>query len=175
MKNRRELAKHFAKLGFKKGAEVGVFWGYYSRILLDTIPELELLCIDTWDMGETGDEALRIAKETLLKYSGVKLMMTKSVEAAKDVPDNSLDFVFIDAAHDYENVRKDIEAWYPKVKSGGIVSGHDYFKGHSIQNVQVIQAVDDFVTKHNLKLELTDWDKRNPYKDDRQPCWYFTK
>lgn len=49
-----------------------------------------------------------------------------SVFAASLYPDDHFDFVFIDAAHDYESVKKDIEAWWPKVKQCGIISGHDY-------------------------------------------------
>lgn len=40
--------------------------------------------------------------------------------------DESIDFLFIDGNHDYEAVKKDIQLWYPKVKNGGIISGHDY-------------------------------------------------
>ena len=49
-----------------------------------------------------------------------------SLDAAELYTDSSLDFVFIDAAHDYKNVRADILAWKEKVKPGGILSGHDY-------------------------------------------------
>jgi hypothetical protein len=41
------------------------------------------------------------------------------------VPDGSLSFCFIDAAHDYESVKRDLEAWGPKVRADGILAGHD--------------------------------------------------
>ena len=52
--------------------------------------------------------------------------------ASKDVvgmfPDNHLDFVYIDANHAYEHVKRDIELWYPKVRRGGYLMGHDYIQ-----------------------------------------------
>jgi hypothetical protein len=50
----------------------------------------------------------------------------KSVEASKLYENESLDFVFIDGAHDYQSVKEDIEHWFPKVKRGGYIAGDDY-------------------------------------------------
>lgn len=174
MRNRRELAKHFADQGFTKGAEVGVYLGYYSRVLLDTIPGLELTCIDSWNLNDTRKRAFELAVENLAPYPKANIIRSTSVEAARSFEDGSLDFVFIDADHSYKAVKEDINAWYPKVRSGGILSGHDYFESPK-KTVQVIPAVDEFVKEHGLTLQLTDWDKENPYRDDRQPCWYFIK
>ncbi len=63
-----------------------------------------------------------------------------SIEASTKFPDNSLDFVFIDANHWYDDVMSDLNHWYPKVKMGGVISGHDYTRGHA----EVIKAVDYF-------------------------------
>lgn len=59
----------------------------------------------------------------------VTILRKTSVQAAKQFKANSLDFVFIDGSHDTESVCADIDAWFPKVKVGGIIAGHDY-KSH---------------------------------------------
>jgi hypothetical protein len=49
-----------------------------------------------------------------------------SEEAAPKIPDGSLDFAYIDANHAYEYVKRDIELWWPKIRDGGMLAGHDY-------------------------------------------------
>ena len=75
-----------------------------------------------------------------------------SHEAAALYPDHSLDFVFIDAAHDYGNVKKDIQAWAPKVKETGIIAGHDYFGAEGVR-----AAVDEFFTSVETNFEEGYW------------------
>jgi len=71
-----------------------------------------------------------------------------SVNAAKRFNDNSLDFIFIDACHDYEYVKEDLHTWYPKLKKNGIFAGHDYYDGHH----GVEQAVNEFFYGNMDKL-----------------------
>jgi hypothetical protein len=72
-------------------------------------------------------------------YDAVTPILTTSLRAAELFAPESLAFVFIDASHDYENVRKDIAAWWPKVARGGLMAGHDYQPGWP----EVVRAVDD--------------------------------
>lgn len=172
MSNRVELAKYFAELGFNKGAEIGVFTGYFSEVMFQHIPALHLYCVDIWGSGKYA----RAEQECLgrLKPYNVTIIKKYSVEAAKDVPDGSLDFVYIDGAHDYENAKADIQAWAPKVKVGGIISGDDFYDFPSGKG-GVMRAATEFASHHHFNLKLTDWDIDNPNRDDRQPSFWFVK
>lgn len=172
MKNRIKLVEYFKELGFKQGVEIGVCDGRFSEVLCQIIPDLKLFSIDSWSNKE-GIVIFEKAKKRLKPYNIVIINKT-SMEALTDIPNESLDFVFIDANHHYECVRDDIREWSKKVKIGGIVSGHDYYvTPHG--NKGVIQAVDEYTKEWGYKLELTNWDKENPVEDDRQPSWYFIK
>ncbi len=59
-------------------------------------------------------------------YGNYNLIATNSVTAAATFADASCDFVYIDASHEYEDVRWDIQAWLPKMKPGGVLAGDDY-------------------------------------------------
>src|SRR3990167_441618 len=108
MKNRQELARYFAELGFKKGAEIGVYRGYYSKVLLDNIPNLNLLSIDPYHKIRIHKHMYPIAAEMLKQYSGSTLLRDFSMDIVRFITDESIDFVFIDGSHIYEDVRDDI-------------------------------------------------------------------
>lgn len=155
------------------GAEIGVFLGALSMRLL-TNPNITLYMVDSWttspDDGQyakSGDFHANLTQEQQNQHFGnavlntafagdrAKILRKSSVDAAKDMPDASLDFVFIDADHSYEGCRQDIEAWLPKLKSGGLLSGHDY-KNTEYPCFGVDKAVDEFVDKTGYELELGD-------------------
>lgn len=163
MQNRIALAEYFNALGFKTGAEIGVYYGRFSAILCQTIPGLKLYAIDDW--GERYAHSFEPAKANLKPY-GVTIIRKDSLEAAPDFEDNSLDFVFIDARHNYKHVSQDIIEWTRKVRNGGVVAGHDYIPT-SLPGPK--DAVDTYLKYHpNLHLYLT-----NP--KDHPRSWWFIK
>jgi predicted O-methyltransferase YrrM len=164
VKNRVDLAKLFCELGFTIGAEIGVFKGWYSRELLGRNPNLFLYCVDPWQ--RKNERVFEIAKQKLANYNA-KLIRKTSAEALKDIADSSLDFVYIDGEHDYKNVRHDVFGWSKKVRTGGIVSGHDYFTHTAGVEFGVIRAVDEYVKENDQQLFIT--------KEEFAPSWLFYK
>jgi len=67
--------------------------------------------------------------------------------------DNSIDFAYIDACHEYRKVKLDIMAWVPKINAGGIIAGHDYNSGHR----GVIKAVDEIFGKGRIQIMRSSW------------------
>jgi len=146
---------HFVEIGSYFGASAA----FMGVEIANSGKTIKFDCVDTW-LGSQEHQAFNFSEnamydaflkniEPIKKY--INPIRLASLEAVKQYEDNSLDFVFIDASHDYENVSKDIRAWYPKVKqNGGVLAGHDY--GGSWQTVT--DAVNDFVNEYNLKLDI---------------------
>lgn len=154
---RSDLAKAFHVLGYTAGAEIGVESARYSRELLEASAGLRLLCVDAWRpyrgyRDHVGTEKLgRIFADALQRLDPhaerVTIRRQFSVDAARDVADGSLDFVYLDANHTHAHVMADLEAWVPKVRSGGIVAGHDYGRS-SVGQVQ--EAVTQWTAAHQI-------------------------
>ena len=180
LKSRFDLARHFASLGFKVGAEIGVAAGDYSEALCKHIPGLELYCIDPWQRyednprgGSAGRQAnnLQTAVEKLRPYN-THIIQLKSMDALGAVKDESLDFVFIDGHHDYEYIKDDLVWWSTKVRKGGIVSGHDYYH---FDKSGVVEAVDWYAENTGQDLNIIPEDPRRSKRDDTHPCWWWVK
>ncbi|MES2341725.1 MAG: class I SAM-dependent methyltransferase [Pseudomonadota bacterium] len=177
LRNRRALAALFAASGYARGAEIGVGDGVHARALLDAIPGLFLYCVDPWDDGggnRRGESSYQATLAALEPYRGqVDIVRMTSAEALAEWTAGPLDFVFIDGAHDYASVARDIAGWAPKVRPGGIVSGHDYYTLKASKVGGVVNAVDDYARARRIDLQVTSWDRANPAQDERQPCWWF--
>ena len=110
--------------------ELGVASGNTSEFLLRELPFLHLTMVDRWalqQVSETGKYPAQWTVRDRTKQFGERaiLLRGESPEIASNIPDESQDLVFIDANHQFKCVDQDIVAWLPKVKHGGIMSGHD--------------------------------------------------
>lgn len=115
--------------------EVGSFRGRSTVAIAEGLQHVHgarLVAVDTFagDPGWTEiagvPEARRLFDRNTEGIGFLDVIQAESVRAAERIDDGSIDWVFIDALHDYGSVREDIRAWAPKVKPGGLISGHDY-------------------------------------------------
>jgi hypothetical protein len=122
---------HFVEVGAWKGKSTS----YMAVSIANSGKKIKFDVVDTWKGSKEHQILPSIVHDTL--YSEfieamkpveqyINPVRMTSVEAAQNYEDNSLDFVLIDANHDYEPVKADILAWLPKVKHGGILAGDDY-------------------------------------------------
>jgi len=143
------------------GIEVGVATGVYSEILLEHSDLSRLFSVDPWTRSEADENwlsepSLYLESVKRLTKFGLRSVVLRmmSVDAAELFSDNSLDFVYIDGWHWHVGIDSDISVWYPKVKSGGILAGHDYCWFHQ----DVIIAVDRLCSEKSLALNKTECD-----------------
>jgi predicted O-methyltransferase YrrM len=139
---------HFVEVGVWKGMSAS----FMAVEIINSGKQIKFDCVDTWEQIDSAiEEALYegIWETFQTNIEPVKHIINPvrsiSWEAASKYKNKSLDFVFIDASHDYESVKKDIEAWLPKVKEGGVIAGHDYDWCDGVR-----KAVDEVFEKKNI-------------------------
>lgn len=162
-----------------KGVEIGVWKGEFSELLLSKWKGKRLYSVDPWkqfsdeeyidDMNisqkEFDDIYESVCKRLSPYGSRASIIRKTSEEAAKDFTDGELDFVYLDGLHNYEGVKEDIKYWYPKIKKGGMLCGHDYINGTIGKTAfGVKQAVDELAAEKKLKLLIT--------HKDNYPSWF---
>ena len=152
---KQQSEAHFVEVGSMQGQSAC----YMAVEIINSNKNIKFDCVDTWGTGGSA-KYKRFLKNTKSVQSIVNPIRLTSTEASNLYADNSLDFVFIDANHSYKFIKDDIKHWYPKVKKGGILAGHDYWS----DSPGVIQAVDEFISKNNYSLEI-----------NSEYCWGFTK
>lgn len=147
---------HFVEMGSWKGKSST----YMAVEILNSGKRIKFDCVDTWNGSEEHLDKNNNSYEPLLEIpnglyneflkniepvkSVINPIRMSSIEASKLYKDNSLDFIFIDGAHDYFNVKQDVEHWFPKIKVGGYITGDDY-AWPSVSN-----AVDEYFGKNNV-------------------------
>lgn len=129
------------------GCEIGVMYGDNALNMLLNLPLERLYLIDP---------NLYKARNRLKKFNHkIVELPWRSDIAVSNIADESLDFCYIDGDHSYEGVKRDIELYYPKLKWGGVLGGHDF----SGTFLGVIRAVLEFESMNDLCVctSLTDW------------------
>ena len=208
LRHRHELGALLEKRKMKHGAEVGVQNGYHARDLLGRWPSCQhFSLVDLW--GYQGDHYKDPANRPQTEQDTIYVEAQKnvqpwtdqhkttfyrmlSVEAAKQIPDNSLDFIYVDARHDYCGVLEDLKAFYPKIRPGGIISGHDFLSvaeqkqldpnqdwslcsdGVTVNQGAVKGAVETFALSQGLSFSVmygtTQWTSWIMQKPTRMEC-----
>jgi predicted O-methyltransferase YrrM len=153
--------------GFKLVVEIGTANGKTAGYLLNNNKDIKLYCVDPYiqyDNDANGQKDKLIKNKQLAQkcFSDDRCVHIEklSSEAVNCFDDNVLDLVFIDGNHSYEYVFEDIKLWWKKIRSGGVLSGHDYCKNHR----GVVEAVNRFVYENKFIL-----------RTDDSKMWYIKK
>jgi len=165
-----DLGKCFAGISDPVfGLEIGSDTGISTTYLLDKISGLKLYCVDPYinyvdwnnmNLNER-DSTYDAYMKRMSSYGDrhVHYRMT-SDEAVSHFEDESLDFIFIDGLHTYDQVLKDCRNYYPKLKKNGMFAGHDYF---AIEDVR--KAVDEFAKEVHKEVKFMRQDNWTWHKD----------
>jgi hypothetical protein len=157
---------HFVEIGTWKGQSSA----FLAVEIINSGKDIKLDCIDNFtgsviepgqmydrdnQAGKLYDVFVNNMKPVEGHYTAIK---GDSAETASLYEDESLDFVFIDASHDYESFKKDLFAWFPKVKIGGMISGHDFADAYQ----GIVKAVKDHLCEETVGVTPS-------------TCWFCTK
>lgn len=149
--------------GYQVGAELGVAAaGHVEEILKH--PEItRLFGVDSYQHRDDYDDAMNMPQERFEELYGYvlrftaqygnrfKLIRKSTLDASYEIADGSLDFVYVDADHSYAACKADLATWLPKLRRGGMMSGHDFnFPG-------VLHAVQEVATDLHLEAESNWW------------------
>ncbi len=156
--------------------EVGVEEGLFSAYLLEHWHGQRLISIDPWlqmppdqyvdicNMSQASMEENYERTKRRLQAFGDRsdIWRETSTQAAARLAPGSLDFVYLDARHSYEGVTEDLHAWFPLVRAGGIMAGHDYNDGVFVEGVHGVRsAVDEFFGLQAIPVRHTYTDVPN--------------
>lgn len=184
---RDDLPQLFVDMGFKVGAEIGVYKAEFTEKLAKT--GLKIYGIDPWIIyeyfnnprGQKRMDFLYEHSQRVLKpYPNATLIRKTSMEAVSDFEDESLDFVYIDANHEFKYIAEDLYEWTKKVKKGGIVSGHDYFylkSGTGQEHWHVAYVLNAYLKAYGIKnfYVLGSKNPKEGEKRDKWRSWMFLK
>lgn len=202
LRTRAELGLLLNELNFTSGAELGVQAGEFSRIVLTQWPRARhYWLVDVWRSQKNYDDVANVGDTLQTKImrkalSNVRTFRSRThvhvcrdftLACATTLPDASLDFVYVDARHDYKGVAEDLRAWWPKLRCGGIFAGHDFVDQDDVDKGFLRQdwtknydgtvdhsrrvargAIVDFARAHDRQLVIT-------YRETNWNTWLLRK
>jgi predicted O-methyltransferase YrrM len=155
--NRAELVRQLGEWGFTRWVEVGVSFGNFAKIVLETIPGCNYTGVDPYRRVVEGyprrpsRREYAMASSIVAPYTDARLWLTTSLEGAKRYRGYA-DAIFIDG--DHAQARQDLDAWAPKLRPGGVMIGHDYYMFKKARvGLAVVEAAQSFTKEHNI----TEW------------------
>jgi len=167
IRHRRRVWKPFMeKYNCQTICELGVFEGINFMRMIEHAPKVAV-GVDSWIVdgnvarADSGypQEVLTQQHDNFVKMIADKpfahLFREYTFDAVKNFPDNYFDLIYIDADHTYEGVKKDLEDWWPKMKSGGFFTGDDYSRyraKHTGVVFGVVEAVNEFAKSLDLPV-----------------------
>ena len=149
-------------------AEIGVATGDFSEKILTICSPSKLYLIDAWEMplqpiyGEEGLSIVENRFEDQIASGQVEIRRGRSLEVIPDLPECSLDLVYIGASHDYQSVKDDLEFVRSKMRPQGLIAGHDYVRwaGHG-KRFGVVEAVNEFCINYSFEFAFLSMEADN--------------
>ena len=150
------------------GSWVGKSAAYCAVELIRSGKIGRFCCVDTWAGSPPQQDHPLVIKGTLKQtfennlrpiLQCIEMIQDTSWEAAQHFEDHTVDFCYVDAGHEYQDVYRDLQQWWPKIRPGALFGGDDYTKGHP----GVIQSVHDFFSEQGIRVRR------------RGRCWLVKK
>lgn len=185
---RIDIIRWIKELGFKRGVEIGVDHGEFSKQICENNNQLQMYGVDPYlkydEYREYEDQAqmngiyehAKMVMSDHVAKGRYTFIREKSEDAVKQFEDESLDFVYIDANHEEDYPLNDIEMWAKKVRKGGMVMGHDYVR-IKVLNFTIKDALEKYTKQHNINpwFVLGSYAVRSREIRDNSRSWMFIK
>ena len=149
--SREQLIAHLPKKG--KVVEIGVDKGDFSKVILENDNPQNLILVDPWiemldvnNKEETHQAKYQTVKDYFADDDRVEIIKKSSKEAADQIDDNSMDWIYIDGDHKYQGCLEDLRIYKDKVKDDGYICGHDWTT-KTKKGFGVNQAVEEFLSE----------------------------
>lgn len=159
--NRHKLLELLSKGGIV--AELGVANGDYTSHIMNISQPKRLHLVDVWQSERYNKTLFNnvCAKfDSEIATGRVQIHRKLSLEAAQDFPEEYFDWIYIDTTHCYEGTKAELEYYASKIKSGGVIAGHDYTMGNWNNQFRygVMEAVHEFCVKYSWRIKYLTMD-----------------